>query len=250
MQLNDLAWRVVVLPCVDTLPLAAWKNLYAFWKSGGTVIAVGALPVNSDMEFPCNEVQEMAKAMFSNEANVGGGHGVYVDNGQEALLPRMVDAVVPPHVRIPKGATLRTTHRRIDGREVFFVINDSTEPWSGEISISAKGNATQWNPATWNSLRHPDNPQEIPLKLEPYGGMLFRFDEFIPESNDALPISILPDAMPVSKESPEMHIGKGEFVEAHVEKNSEITKWTADATLTKSDVDTFLFLCFTYSDIC
>jgi hypothetical protein len=58
---GQLRWRVVVLPSADTLPLSAWENLAKFVRQGGAVIALGALPVNSESEFPSARVQTLAK---------------------------------------------------------------------------------------------------------------------------------------------------------------------------------------------
>ena len=53
-------WRTVVLPGVNTLPTAVARKLTAFRLAGGTVIALGDLPVNSTRFFPDREIFELA----------------------------------------------------------------------------------------------------------------------------------------------------------------------------------------------
>ena len=61
---GQLRWHVLVLPGVDTLPQAAWENLARFVRHGGVVIALGALPMNSETEFPSPTVQSLARNVF------------------------------------------------------------------------------------------------------------------------------------------------------------------------------------------
>ncbi|MHB8972994.1 MAG: glycosyl hydrolase [Pirellulaceae bacterium] len=181
---RDLSWRMVILPCVDTLPLRAWENLVALWKSGGGIIALSALPVNSETDFPSPAVQAAARDLFGDgpsaevRTNAAGGFALYLTAGQQGLLPQAVAAFLAPDVEIPTDASLHATHRRIDGQEVFFLINDSAHAWSGSIGLCAGGQGEQWNPATGERSTVLD-PQTIALQLEPYGGMLFRFAEAV-----------------------------------------------------------------------
>ena len=76
---------------------------------------------------------------------------------------------------VTAGGPMRYTHRRIEGREVFFLINDSAKPWTGKVKFAASGPSEQWDPAT-GKMTKIGSP-EVDLSLGPYGGMLFRFSE-------------------------------------------------------------------------
>lgn len=178
---GNLRWRVLILPRADTLPLAAWENLARFWRKGGVVIAVGALPANSDREFPSPQVQALAKELFGTataahfNVNAAGGVGVFLPEGSEARLSEVLDALLEPDVK-PSAphSLLRSTHRHIDGHEVYFVINDRNTPWEGSIRLAATGPGEQWDPATGKMTPlAPGN--EIKVQLGPYGAMLYRF---------------------------------------------------------------------------
>jgi hypothetical protein len=86
---GPLAWKVVVLPGVETLPQQAWDTLDAFQKAGGVLIAVGPRPKNSDTAFPSPAVQALDAAWFGS-----GGRGLALPAGQEALLPTVLDGVL------------------------------------------------------------------------------------------------------------------------------------------------------------
>ena len=119
---GQLRWRVVVLPGADTLPLAAWENLAQFVRQGGAVIALGALPANSESEFPSARVQTLAKEIFGvsgtgstlhrepqSHVNAAGGAGIFLPAGLEGLLPLVLDGLLEPDVKVaePKIATTR-----------------------------------------------------------------------------------------------------------------------------------------------
>lgn len=247
------SWRLVVLPCIDTLPMKAWENLASLWRSGGSIVAINALPANSETEFPSPAVQAIAQEVFgaaragevvSNEA---GGLAVFLGVGTQALFGHVVDSVLEKDIVIPDGSPLHGTHRRIDGHEVFFVINDSAEAWSGSISLGAVGAGEQWDPAT-GQISPLASPESIALNLQPYGGMLFRFAEAKPALRKPTAGGSLPVLLTTKLPEVSPGVGKGEFVQADVKQVSQAgqKQWSAAATLAKSDVDTFLFLMFTY----
>lgn len=272
---GKLRWRVLVLPATDTMPLAAWENVARFWRGGGVVIAVGALPANSEKELPSARVQALARDMFGGAgelsigSNAAGGAGVFLPASMTALLPVVLDRLLERDARCEDPrAPLKSTHRSVDGHEVYFVINDSSEPWSGKIQLSGKGAGEQWNPATGSmtslaALGVPASagagtrqstplpakagtPNEgvfVPLQLGPYGAMLFRFPEAqaprrLRGSGGALPKFAF-EPLVATKPT----IGKGTHVQAALTGDAK-TGWRAAATLTKGQVDTHLFLSF------
>ncbi|MCA9427954.1 MAG: hypothetical protein KC994_22945, partial [Candidatus Omnitrophica bacterium] len=250
---GNLEWRVVVLPGADTLPLAAWEKLAAFWRSGGVVIAVNRLPANSESEFPSPAVQAMAAEVFGGADEPGpngndlGGAGVFLGPGSQTLLPYVLDNLLERDVLVSEESTpVRFTHRRIDGHEVYYLINDSGEPWSGTATFAAEGGGERWDPAT-GDMKEVEDASDVRLQLNAYSGALFRFDRALrPERRSSsegplpgLEQSELPEVDPV--------MVKGEFVDGEIEKKED-GAWTASGRLTKGDVDTFLFACFNYDD--
>ena len=141
---GNLAWRVVILPNSETLPLAAMRRLGEFVRAGGTVIAFGALPTNSETEFPSSEVQALSQEIFNAK-----NHFPRERIGETAAI---VSRIIEPPVAIASGsdaAPIRTAHRRGCGNgDVFFVVNDDAAPWRGRLRLCGGGTAMRWDPQT------------------------------------------------------------------------------------------------------
>jgi len=186
LQVGSMKWSVIVLPCVDTLPLAAWQRLTEFWRSGGVIIALGALPENSETEFPSTQAQVLAKEIFperdieKTRPNAAGGMGVFVSLEQKDRLNQVLDTLLQRDVTIePKDAPIHYTHRRIDEHDVYFVINDSDQPWQGTLTFAALGSGEQYDPAT-GSITPIAETTVRDLRLSPYGAVLYRFVSTVP----------------------------------------------------------------------
>ncbi|MGE5293757.1 MAG: glycosyl hydrolase, partial [Solirubrobacterales bacterium] len=258
---GQLRWRVVVLPGADTMPLAAWENLAKFVRQGGAVIALGALPANSESEFPSARVQSLATEIFGDggagqipsrepqsHSNDAGGVGVFLPYGLESLLPLVLDGMLEPDVKVAQAKSpLRVTHRQLDGREVYFVINDSGKPWSGRVEFAAGGAGERWS-LTTGTRAETLTGNAAELSLEPYDAAVFRFDVAKPSRRRPFAGGAFPNltlrAVPVMEPT----MGHGEFVQA--ELTSEVADspiWRAAAVLTKGNVDTHLFTLFHYA---
>jgi hypothetical protein len=281
LQHGDLHWRVIVLPCADTLPLAAWENLARLVRGGGAVVALGALPRNSEAEFPSPRVQALAREIFgepTNEPRVSrngaGGVGIFLATGSEGLLPHVLDGLLEPDLKVTRArsgdvepkeptlnakkssrgsAPLRLTHRRVAGQEVYFVINDGSEPWLGAISLGANGPGERWNPAT-GQMNPVTSGEELTLNLEPYGGMLFRFASARPLKRFDVQAGVLPHLVPRNLPAVKPVVVGGEFVRQElapdqVHSREDRPAWQATGTLTKGQVDTFLFMRLMYPQL-
>jgi len=253
---GDLRWRAVVLPAADTLPLAAWKNLAHFVRSGGVVIALGALPQNSESEFPSSRVQTLARELFGEPqegpgvvAHKSGGAGIFLPTGSEGLLPLVLDGVLERVVKVHSpGSPLRATHRRIEGHEVFFLINDSPKPWQGEVTFCASGRGERWDVAT-GTLAETNLGDRVSLSLEPYGAAGFRFSAARAPKKHAAMSGALPNLAIRMTPVVTPTVARGEFVSAELTPDATHSQtgqpaWRASAVLTKGKVDTFLFTRF------
>ena len=262
---GQLRWRVIVLPGVDTMPLAAWENLAKFVRQGGAVIALGSLPANSESEFPSARVQSLAKDIFGesgagsssvrepqSRVNAAGGTGIYLPLGLESLLPPVLDGLLEPDLKVAEAKSpLRVTHRRLDNREVYFVINDSAKPWTGQVDFAVTGTGELWNPAT-GQREETLITSAAQLSLEPYGAVLFRFTSAKLPRRRTITGAGLPNLVLSAVPGAEPTMGHGEFVRAELAPDAAHSRagspaWQADAVLTRGKVDTHLFLQFHYS---
>ncbi len=247
---RDLAWRVIVLPGVDTLPMAAWENLAQFVRSGGVVIALGARPTNSEAEFPCSQVATLSDELFgamkpepTTKTNPAGGAGIHLPSGSEALLPIVLDSILQRDVGIDiPRAPVRATHRRIDDHDVYFLINDSGAEWSGLVRLAATGPGEQFDPET-GAIEPITVDGPISLTLPTYGATLLRFPAQGPTTRHTIgPGSLsLPNLSvePLRVGSPRLL--KGESVRAEMQPLEQGLRWRSRSELTKGGVDTFFF---------
>lgn len=260
---GKLRWRVVVLPGVDTLPLKAWKNLSAFVDSGGAVISVGSLPLHSESEFLSPQVQRLGDHMFgqANKAvsitsNKTGGAGIFIPAGLATLVPEIVSKVLEADCEVSQnGSPLRYTHRRNQDQELYFVVNDSNQPWRGYLSLCVDGQGEQHDPLTGRSTVLPGG-QGIELELGPYGGTLFTFSKGHLPARLPVEQGSIPEFATWTLPAVEPTVARGEFVREKLSRKDQKTQpkgakldaacWEAAASLTKSNTDTFLFLRFQY----
>jgi hypothetical protein len=136
LVLGDLRWRVVLVPG-DTLSLAAWERLAAFWRSGGAVVFVALEPTNSATEFPSAAVQSLGREMLGEgtgtraKASPAGGMAVYLEPASSFLLPWTLDGILERDVTINgKAGVVHATHRRVEGRDAYFLINAPASGWT------------------------------------------------------------------------------------------------------------------------
>jgi len=261
---GQLRWRVIVLPGVDTLPLAAWENLARFVRQGGALIALGTLPANSESEFPSARVQTLAQEIFGDSGadsssihepqshvNAARGAGIFLPLGLESLLPLALDGLLERDVNVAEAKSpLRVTHRHLDNRDVYFVINDSAKPWTGWVDFAATGTGERWNPSTGQKEESSD-ASAAKLNLEPYGAAFFRFTSAKPPQRRAATSGALPNLSLRAVPGAEPIMGHGEFVRAELTPDathscSGSPAWQVTAVLTKAKVDTHLFLQFHY----
>jgi len=183
--------------------------------------------------------------------NGGGGAGIFLPPGAEALLPLVLDALLEPDVRVSAAdAPLRIAHRRIDDNDVYFVINDSGQPWEGELDFSPTGGGAQWEPAT-GRMTAIEPGAGVPVRLDSYGAMLYTFKSAVPRPRKEVQAGDLPQvavtALPETSPVP----SHGEFVTASIETapslaSADQTAWRVSGTITKGNVDTFVFAAFNY----
>lgn len=258
---GKLRWRILVLPAVDTLPLKAWENLDRFVSEGGLLIAVGSLPKNSETDFPSSQVQALAQKIFQEpgkelkaSAHSKQRTGIYLPAGWTAGLGVLLNRVLPSEVTLntPAGqyvSALKFTHRRIDGREIFFLINDGVSSWRGDLTLAVEGAGEQWDPATGSSQALATG-DKIPIELPGYGAAIFAFAKTKP----ARPLKLDNSSMPQLKtrELPPVtpEIARGEFVREKMERLESAGKpaWRITGAITKGQVDTYLFARFLYKE--
>lgn len=245
-----LRWKVLVLPGVETLPEAAWNKVAAFYRAGGAIVSLALLPANSEREFPSGAVTSHVTAWFGEGAEPRmrrgprGGVAAFLPAGMECLLPPLLDRILERDVALPAGGPLRVTHRRIEDRDIFFVINDSPAPFRGHVALAADGPGEAWDPDT-GTLTALDSP-EFDLDLDGYDGVILRWpacrDRRRIEAEAGAPANDGGNPIPLGEvsQAPGEHVAAEALAPAALADGRQ--GWKAVGCLRKSGVDTFLFV--------
>ena len=198
LRCGPLAFRAIVLPAMHTIPVSAWAQIDRFARSGGIVIAVADVPRNSMAARDDEEILEVSRGLFGMEDiaelasstdirahAVGAGAAVFVPRGMEPTLPAALARLLRPDVAVDAAPSpLRYAHRRLDGREVYFIINDSAEPATARVRFAAKGGGAVWDPHT--GVQTPSTAVEdggmssVNLSVRGYGSAFVTFDQASP----------------------------------------------------------------------
>lgn len=261
LSYNGVKFNVIILPGADTLSLKSWRYLSEFVKSGGMLFILGNLPKNSDQKFPSPTVIQLAQSWFNNQIDTAAQSrplSCRFGKGVVNFLPIGLESVAADLLEFSKQVkfagvhnNLRISKRKIGGDSLFFIINDSDTDWNGRIEFAGCGEGETWNPFD-GTINPASGNLFSDLRIEPYGARFFRFkkDNYDADIATKMKTSAFSIKTEQLKSSPPL-IGKGEFVKSEI--NEEVGKdnkilWNSMARLTKSDVDTWLFLSFKIDD--
>lgn len=140
LRMRGEAYRVLIVPPVETIPYPTLAKVKAFFDAGGIVVGHGFLPTRSatlgrtsaDIAALCDAVWGDAQPSLSVcRTTAAGGRSYLLPEapGVEELQQVLgVDASVRPSLEVVAGATdnwLHVLHRVKDGRDVFFVTNQN-----------------------------------------------------------------------------------------------------------------------------
>ncbi len=141
---GEFAFRTLVLPALDILPLEAARKMVDFAKAGGRVYALAGLPTAS-AEKGLNDPQmkELMDALRSEASFTscpGGGLKALLAAGRET--PGLESQVVFKAGEFP----MLRHHRLIDGREFIWLANNSDAWQTSEVEVrGARGAASIWD---------------------------------------------------------------------------------------------------------
>ncbi len=160
MRIADESYRVIVLPLPYALEMETVGALRDFCGAKGTLISVGQPPQMADSAKAQPAFEQLMEDLFGE-----GGPGV--------VLPA---EKVPGHVRERHGADLQLTepnsgvfytHRRRDGRDLYFIVNNAPDPVKLTPGLRVKGPYTLYRPLTGETESIGAEPE---LTLQGYEG--------------------------------------------------------------------------------
>jgi hypothetical protein len=176
---GEFAFRTLVLPALDILTLGTAQKIVDFAKSGGRVYSLGELPAASaeqGMGDPrMKELMDTLRAQPTFAACGEAGLKALFEGGAEA-------AGLQSPVRFRAGAFPVLQHRRrIDGRDFFWLANNSGEGRSCEILVrGVQGSCSIWDCETGGirsvSSARTKEGSVLALAFKPYEAYWLVFD--------------------------------------------------------------------------
>lgn len=180
---GDFEFRTLVLPALDILPLGAARKIVDFAKAGGRVYALAELPAASAEDGlgdpKMKELMDALRAQPVFTAVGEGGLGTLLAAGAE---PAGLESQV---VFLSGAFPMLRHHRRIAGRDFFWLVNNAGDWRACEIMVrGARGSASIWDceagtvrPVASAVVK---NGSSVSLSFKPYEAFWLVFDPAAP----------------------------------------------------------------------
>lgn len=213
LHLGEMTYRVLILPEVSTIPVETFRQIEAFVRQGGSVIALETIPRNSAgmRNYAENdaEVRRIASELFSAPGGTEGlgrkeygsgrtyflklvlqredpldDHSAPFDPFLKALrqcaAPNMNIDLVRAGQRTNEGVVC--THRQTETMDIYFVANVNGAPRAESIGfLAAQGEPSFWNPCTGErrpvyAYTRDGQYTSLSLSLAPYESRFIVFE--------------------------------------------------------------------------
>lgn len=176
-----IPYRVLIVPGVERIPLSSYRNIEAYARKGGIVVATRRLPALApglaEAETVTPQIRELSKTLF--EAPSSPGH--FIRNEQS--LGKELANLLQPDLQVATGAAeLGFVHRKLDFSDVYFIANTSNHAIRTPATFRITGLEPEWwNPFTGKASAAVDGTASqrggttIALELEPYESRVLMF---------------------------------------------------------------------------
>jgi len=191
LAISDSRFRTLILPPMSTIRRRTAQRVSEFYQAGGTVIAVGRLPLISTEEgrndpqlkalWEATFVQEPTRQAFTLRSNASGGHAYLVTGSVEDVV-ELLRQIVDRDVEVTSGPTdhLYVLHKRKEGLDFYWVVNDTPASRTNQLRLRATGRAERWDAHTGKSLpifyQTDGSHTVVRLALAPWDAAYIIFD--------------------------------------------------------------------------
>ncbi len=161
MRIADEAYRIIVLPVPGALGLETAQALRDFCAAGGTVVSVGRRPELADSAANQPAFDRLMDGLFA-----AGGPGSVV---AAADLAGRVRGQVGADLELARpDSGVFYTHRRRDGRDIYFIVNSHAGPVTLRPKLRVPGLYALYRPLTGEV---GEAESDAALKLQGYEGV-------------------------------------------------------------------------------
>ncbi len=173
-------YELMILPYVTVVDQATLDVIREFYLTGGTVIAIGNLPIwNTAGKFVFEDTEVIWNSEWAGDPDKSGK--AFQITGLSCELNHLLQLNLKQDIRLNKEtAAVNFIHKRKAGLDIYFVTNNDSLPVTNEISFRNTGVPEIWNPEngqirTLVAYRREKGYTIMPLKLDRYGSQCVVF---------------------------------------------------------------------------
>jgi hypothetical protein len=201
LRLGPNAYKVVILPNVEQIPVDTLQKLEEFARGGGTLIATRRRPEQAPgFQATAQErrtVAEISRRLFEGES----APGRFVAQETTQLAAALTSRLQPDVTLTPAAPQIGAIHRRMEDADIYFVANTSNARTNVDATFRVKDRMPEWwDPFTGNVTparieRQSTSGITVKLGLEPYESRVLTFtkrsDQPFPGRSPAAPAEVV-----------------------------------------------------------
>lgn len=159
LLISTSRFRTLVLPPMSTMRRASAERVAEFFRAGGSVIAMGRLPIisveggrdDSRLKALWESMFDTAPTLepFTMRSNSSGGRAYFVPGPAEDVVA-LLSQIVDHDVDVVSGPAdhLYVLHKKKEGIDFYWVVNDTPDPRTNLMRFRASGRPERWDAAT------------------------------------------------------------------------------------------------------
>jgi hypothetical protein len=169
-----ISYSVLILPGVERLSLATYRQIEAFAREGGIVIATRKLPsrapgfLEADTDTP--QVEKISRDLFQTPS----GKGILVSDESQLgkVLARSIKADLKTSPQTPGVGFI---HRKLPFADIYFLANTNNRPISTTATFGAPEPYSEWWDPASGDISQAGTNSAVELNLQPYESRIIVF---------------------------------------------------------------------------
>ncbi|HUX10251.1 MAG TPA: glycosyl hydrolase, partial [Terriglobia bacterium] len=198
IDLVGTPYAAIVLPGVERIPLATYRNLRTYAQQGGVLMATRRKPDRApgllDGQRDSKDIQALSRELF--ELQNAKGSFVEDEAGIGAALAQRLTPDIELNPKVPEVGFIR---RKLDAGELYFLANTGNQAQDVQATFRVKEvSPERWDPLTgtksavpWSAAR--DGRIVVPLHLDAYESVILIFSG---SSHAPAPDRSVPNGLP------------------------------------------------------
>jgi hypothetical protein len=176
-----ISYPILILPHLERLPLATYRKIEVYARSGGAVIATGNLPLLApglkESETDSPHVQQISQELFREP----GAPGHFLKD--EADLGQTLARVMKQDVSLsPAAPDIGFVHRKLPFADIYFLANTGNRMIRTQASFRVSTDQAElWDPVS-GKTQILNAPSPVQLAFEPYQSRILVFYHQEPRS--------------------------------------------------------------------